>query len=180
MKITMSGTPASGKSTIAKKVAELLNIKHFSMGDFQREIAREKGITIKELGELEKKDKSIDRMVDEKQVEIGKNNFNLVIDSRLGAYFIPDSIKVFVDANPDVRAKRRFLQTRDEEKFKSIQDAKNEMILRENANRDRFLEFYNFDFLDMNNYDLTIDSTDLTVLEAAEEIVNYAKKLENS
>lgn len=180
MKITISGTPASGKSTVAKRVAEILRLKHFSMGDFQREIAREKGITIQELGELEKQDKSIDKMVDEKQVKIGKENNNLVIDSRLGAYFIPDSFKIFVDADPNVRAKRRFLQKREEESFESLELAKKEMLKREEINRKRFVDFYGFDFLDMNNYDLIIDSTALTIEDAAKKIVDYVTGFQNS
>ena len=180
MKITISGKPASGKSTVAKRVAEIISLKHFSMGDFQREIAREKGITIQELGELEKQDKSIDRMVDEKQVKIGKENDNIVVDSRLGAYFIPDSFKIFVDADPDVRAKRRFLQKREEESFESLELAKKDMLKREEIDRKRFVDFYGFDFLDMNNYDLIIDSTALTIEDAAKKIVDYVTGFQNS
>lgn len=180
MKITISGTPASGKSSVAKKVSELLKFTHFSMGDFQREIARDKGITIQELGKMEKHDKSIDKMVDDKQVEIGKKKDNLVVDSRLGAYFIPDSIKVFVDADPEVRAQRLFLQKREEESFESTEDAKEEMLEREKVNRERFIEFYGFDFFDMNNYDLVIDSTESSIEEAAGKIVEYVKKAKNN
>lgn len=173
MKISISGTPASGKSTVAKKVAEKLNLQHFSMGDFQREIAREKGITIRELGLLETKDKSLDKMVDDKQVEIGRERENFVIDSRLGCYFIPDSIKIFVDASEEVRARRRFLQKRDEESFGDEKAALDDMNNREEINRKRFIDFYGFDFLDMDNYDLVVDTSELDVEGAARKIVDF-------
>ncbi len=180
MKISISGTAASGKSTIAKKVAEKLGFKHFSMGDFQREIAREKGVTISELGKIEADDKSIDEMVDNKQIEIGKREKEFVIDSRLGTYFIPDSIKIFVDAALETRAQRRFLQKQSEESFKSKSDAMRDILKREEINRKRFIKYYGFDFFDMHHYDLIIDTTNLTIEDAAEKIIEHALASRNN
>ncbi|MFO8015868.1 MAG: AAA family ATPase, partial [Candidatus Woesearchaeota archaeon] len=49
MKITISGKPGSGKSTVARLVAERLGLNHYSLGDMQREVAREKCISMAEL-----------------------------------------------------------------------------------------------------------------------------------
>ena len=67
MIISISGTPGSGKSTVGEILAKRLGFEHYSMGDFQRSLAQEKGITILELLELEKKDPKLDKRVDEKQ-----------------------------------------------------------------------------------------------------------------
>ena len=91
MKITLGGTAGSGKSTAAKLLAKKLGYKHYSMGDFQREIAEEKGISLLELGKLEEKVKSLDEEVDQRQIELGRKEDNFVIDSRLGFHFIPNS-----------------------------------------------------------------------------------------
>lgn len=42
------------------------------LGVLFREIAEEKGITVVELNELAKKDKSIDDMLDERSIRLGK------------------------------------------------------------------------------------------------------------
>lgn len=175
MKITISGTPASGKSTAARLLAEKLGFKHFSMGDFQREIAKEKGITIKELADLEAKDNSIDLMVDEHQQKIGMENKDFVMDSWLAPRFVPDSIKIFIDADPAVRASRRFSQKRDEESFDAPEKALEDMNQRQQLNRERWIRLYDFDILDMANYDIVVDSTHLSIEEVVENIYLFVK-----
>ena len=49
MIITISGTPGSGKSTVAKMIATKLGFKHYSTGDFMRQMAKERGISLEEL-----------------------------------------------------------------------------------------------------------------------------------
>ncbi|MGM5482582.1 MAG: (d)CMP kinase [Nanobdellota archaeon] len=175
MKISISGTPASGKSSIAKKLAEELGYKYYSMGDLQRQIANEKNITIQELSKLESEDKSIDQQIDNKQRKLGKEKDNFIIDSRLAPHFIPDAVKIFVDADPNIRAERRVGQKRNEENFESTQDAFELMQKRQESDRDRFINFYGFDFLDMSNYELVVDTTGLTIDDACEKIKQFVK-----
>ncbi len=175
MRITISGTAGSGKSTLAKMLAEKLGYKHYSMGDFQREIAREKGITIEKLGELEKKDPSIDKMVDDRQRNLGKKENNFVIDSWLSPLFIPDSFKIFITANIKVRAKRILL--REPKAYKNIEGVIKKIKQREKTNKERWKKFYGFDFEDKKNYNLLIDSTDINAHEAFE--IAYKKIKEN-
>ena len=47
MIITISGIAGSGKSTVAKLLAKKLNCKHYSVGDFMRQIAKEKNIPLR-------------------------------------------------------------------------------------------------------------------------------------
>src|SRR3989338_11659150 len=96
MIIVISGRAGSGKSTIAKALSKRLNLKHYSMGDLTRQVAKERGITLLELGKLEESDDSIDRAIDNKQRELGKGD-NFVIDGRLSAFFIPHAtFKIFL------------------------------------------------------------------------------------
>ena len=96
MIITISGKPGSGKSTIAKIIAKKLNLRYYSMGDIQRQIAKEKNITINELGKLEEKSDEIDKQIEEKQENLGKDEDNFILDSRLGYHYIPNSLKLFL------------------------------------------------------------------------------------
>ncbi|MBI2133066.1 nucleoside monophosphate kinase, partial [Candidatus Woesearchaeota archaeon] len=56
MIITISGVPGSGKSTVARVVAGKMNLKHISVGDILREIARSRGMTILEISKLAEED----------------------------------------------------------------------------------------------------------------------------
>ena len=170
MIITISGTAGSGKSSVAKALAKKLDYKHYSMGDFQREIAKAKGLSIVQLGELEKTDPSIDRMVDDKQIKLGKEQDNFVIDSRLSAHFIPNSFKIFLDADLNVRAKR-ITKVREAESYVDVQKAIDASVQREKTNQERFIEYYKFDFMDMNNYDLVIDTSEKKVEDCVEKIM---------
>ena len=91
MIITISGIAGSGKSTVAKLLAKKLNYKHYSIGDFMREIAKQRKTTLLELSKEAEKDSSIDKELDQKQIELGKTQDNFVIDSRLGFHFIKNS-----------------------------------------------------------------------------------------
>jgi CMP/dCMP kinase len=173
MKITLSGTAGSGKSSVAKKIAEKLGYKHFSMGDFQRELALEHGLTILEWGKLEATDKKYDLMVDEKQKQIGTDNDEFVMDSWLAALFIPDSVKIFLTADIDECVRRRLGHKRKEENFDDIKIAKENMLERKKVNRDRWIEFYDFDITDLNNYDLVIDTTNITIEEVVDKVLEY-------
>lgn len=171
MIITISGRPGSGKSTVAKEAAKKLHLKHYSMGDFQREIAKKRGISMAELSRVEEKDRSIDEEVDRRQKELGKKEDNFVIDSRLGFHFIPNSIKIFLDVDFDVGAERIFSQKRREEKFATLEDAKKEIKRRVDSERKRYREYYGVDHYDMKNYDFVVDTTKRDVEGVVKEII---------
>ena len=92
--ITICGVNGSGKSTSAKRVSSFLNYPHFSAGDFMREMASERGISVSELGILAEKDPSVDKEIDRRQKEYMDTHEDFVIDSRLGWFLAPDSFKV--------------------------------------------------------------------------------------
>ena len=70
MIVTISGTPGSGKSTVGKLIAKKLGLKHYSIGNLMRSMAKEKGLTLGELGELAKTDNGkIDHELDDMQIK---------------------------------------------------------------------------------------------------------------
>ena len=179
MKITISGKAGSGKSFIAKELAEKLKLKHYSMGDLQRKYAKEKGLTIEELGELEAKDDKIDREVDNYLAELSKKQDDFVVDGWISFNFVKNAIKIFLDCDLDESAKRLFNANRDksERKTKSIEESKKIIEKRTKTNRGRFLRYYSVDFLDMKNYDLVVDTTKISKKEVFEKILKFINKL---
>ncbi|MEK7572773.1 MAG: (d)CMP kinase [Patescibacteria group bacterium] len=176
--ITIAGAPGSGKSSTAKLVAEKLQFKHFSSGDFMRKIALELGISLNELSQKAEIDDSIDLKIDEEVKKVKEMN-KIVIDSRLGFHWIPNSFKIYLDLPLEI-AKQRIsndlkvnklrqeseTSSSPEEIYKKI----NERLLSE---KKRYMGFYGIDHTDKKNFDLVIDTNknnleqvvDIAVLE---------------
>ncbi len=104
--ITIAGRPGSGKSTTSKAIAEQLGYEHFSSGDLFRAIGKERGIDVTQTNRAAEQDEVIDRLVDERLVEIGKTQDHIAIDSRLAWHWIPQSFKVYLDLDLEVAARR--------------------------------------------------------------------------
>ena len=103
--ITIAGSLGSGKSSTAKKVAEILGYTHYSTGDFMRSIANDRGISLGDLSLVAETDPSVDKELDDHNLEVGKME-NIVLDSRLGFHFIPDAYKIFLELDPETAAER--------------------------------------------------------------------------
>lgn len=176
MIITISGKAGSGKSTIAKQLAKELNLKHYSIGDLMRQMAKGRNISLLELGRLAEKDDSIDKELDDKQIEL-KNEDNFIIDGRLTAFFIPNAnIKVFLDCNDEVRAERILKDERKDEASRDINEVIEKIKEREESERKRYEKYYDIDFYDEKLYDLVIDTTNIDVEEVVGKIMNFAEK----
>ncbi len=161
MIITVSGLPGSGKSTVAKKLAEHLGYRFFSMGDLRGKAALERGLTIDQFNALPE---NTDAIVDEYQKKLGATEDGLVIDGRISWHFIPKSFKIFLDVDPDVGAARVFgARTQkarsDEPPFASVADAKQVLAGRVASDVARYAKHYGIDFADRSVYDLVIDTS---------------------
>ena len=176
MIITISGKAGSGKSTVAKQLAKKLGLKHYSIGDIMRQVAKEKNMSLNELSKLAEKDKTIDLMLDKKQIEL-RDKDDFVIDGRLTAYFLPYAeLKVFLDCKDKVRAERILKDNRNDEKSKSIKELIKKIRQREQSERKRYNKIYNVDYYNKKLYNLIIDTTNLSIKEVVEKIMNAVKK----
>lgn len=105
--ITISGKPGSGKSSTADRVAELLGYTRYSSGDMVRRILAKQQITLADYNARADTDHSLDEQIDE-QLRALRNHNDIVVDSRLGFYWIPESFKVYLDLDIDVATARIF------------------------------------------------------------------------
>jgi CMP/dCMP kinase len=177
MIITITGKPGSGKSTVAKVIAKKLNYSFFSTGDFRGEVAQKHGLTIDELNEIGKKEFWTDKKVDDKVKLIGKTKDNFIIDTWLGFYFIPHAIKIFLDVDLNIAAKRIFIdQRKDEEKKETVNQVKEMLEKRLKETQDRFKKYYKVDFLDKKHYDKIINTTNLSKYQIINKILEFVKK----
>jgi CMP/dCMP kinase len=177
MIITIAGEAGSGKSTVAQLVADKLKFRHYSVGDFMREIARKRKITLLQLSKLAEKERSIDEELDDIQAELGKYEDHFVLDSRLGWHFIPKSFKVFLKVEEKEAARRIFEHKRNEEKENTtLQETLKNISNRKKSELHRYDKYYKLNPYSDKNYNLVIDTTKLSPEETAEKIVKAANK----
>ena len=177
MIITITGSLGAGKSTVAKELAEHFNLKRYSTGDFWREVAKEMGINVIELNKVAEKDPSIDKKMDKRQELLGKTEDDFVIDSRLGWHFIPNSIKIFLKVSKEEGARRIFSEQRDDEKINTdLQKTIENIKMRRNLEKKRYMGKYGLDYFDESHYDLVLDTSELTIREVVEKIINFIGK----
>jgi len=160
MRITIGGTPASGKGTAGKLLAKELGYEYWSAGSVWREEAEKHGMTLNEFHRYLTAHPEFDHYLDEKQAELSERD-NIVVDSRLGFHFVKDSVKVFLTTNIDVAAARLLAAKRNEEQVSSLAEARAEIEERMHAERTRHKELYGVDIADTSNYDIIIDTTPL-------------------
>lgn len=164
MIITISGLPGSGKSILARHISKVFNLEYICIGSIFKEIAKKENISIAHLNQLAKKDVSIDKNLDQKQIEL-KNNDNLVLDSRLSAFFIQKAdIKIFVKANLKTRAQR--ISQRDNISF---EQALKDTIIRDKA-ESRYKKLYAIDFRKLD-YNIIFNTDKLTIEQAKTKII---------
>lgn len=170
MNITITGNLGSGKSSVCKELQKS-GFDIISAGDIFREIASEKGMTVIELNEAARSDRSIDDLLDHRSMELGKKLDHTVFDSRLAWNFVEDSFKVFLLLDTQEAANRVFAgNSRGAEEYHDLEEAKRGLQERADLEQARFLELYGINYYDAGNYDLIIESSYATPKQIAQEI----------
>jgi cytidylate kinase len=169
MIITIGGMVGSGKSTVAKALAQRLGFQHKSAGDFMREMAQERGVDLLVLIDEAKKSDSIDREIDDRTKQFVETKVHAVMDGRMAWKFIPGSFKVLLTVDIDEAARRIFAEKRPDERYNTTLAAtKRNIKKRMDAEKVRYKKYYGVDHLDPKQYDLVIDTTELS----SEAVVN--------
>ena len=167
--ITISGTPGSGKTTVAMLLEKKLELKYVYSGMIFREQADKHNMSLEEFGKYCEEHSEIDKELDNKQLEILKKG-NVILEGRLAGWLayknnIP-AFKILIDADLDTRAKRIVNR---EEGF--VKKRKKEIQKREKSEAKRYKEYYGVNLKDKSIYDIIIDSANKTPEEIVELII---------
>lgn len=170
MIITIGGLAGTGTTTAAKVLSEKLDIPFLSTGSIFREMAKERGMSVLEFSEFAENDNSIDIEIDRRQAELAESSENLIIEGRLSAYFVEADLKLWLITPFDVRAQRIA-----EREDKTVDLAKEEIIIREESEALRYKEIHDIDISSMDIYDLVINSGSFLPEQIADIVINTLK-----
>ena len=148
--ICISGMTGSGKSTVAKRLADKYGLGYFSGGNALRTLAQEEGYdsdvrgwweTAEALNFLQQRmgDPTFDKKIDEQLFELAKEG-NVVLDSWTMPWLLNEGFKVWLEASPQVRAKR--VTNRG---HISVEDALNALTKKDEQTRQIYKSLYGFD-----------------------------------
>lgn len=180
--ISLAGDLAAGKGTISNILIEELQYGIYRNGEYVRKLAKDMGLNITSFNEYLGKHPEIDMQIEKSAAEYAQNHDKFIIDARLGWYAVPESFKVYLRVDIDEAARRAFNdeKRKSTESFTTVEEQKQDMIRRFTLENERYFRLYNVHKEDMSNYDLVVDTTNITPEEAAEIIkTEYFKWLEN-
>lgn len=182
MIISFNGDEGSGKSTIAKKVAEAIGYPRYYMGQIFRDMAAKRGLTLVEYLKLGETDPNIDKEVDDYLLKLAKEQSNFIIESRTAWYLIPHSLKIYLEVDEREGAKRIFKELQEnnsrneDKKVDSIEDVLKSNQRRKETDDLRYKKYYGIDIRDPKNYDFVLDTTNLSREEVLDKTMAFVKE----
>lgn len=172
--IGISGLAGSGKSTVAKKLAEKYKLKYYSGGEALKALALEKGYksTVQGFWESEEgirfleersKDPKLDEKVDKELLKYAVKG-NVILDSWTMPWLLKGGFKIWLDASVEKRAER--VSHRD---GITVEEALRALRMKEAQTRSIYWKLYKFKLgEDFTPFQLVLDTDLLT----AEEVFN--------
>lgn len=199
--ITISGEPASGKSTVMKQLKEKYEKMGYRVhivitGRIFRDRVTEEYLkmypdrTNSNLADIQEdetfaeKIKEIDTAIDEMVAQMGKEinseekpNDVYIIDSRLAWHNIPESYAVRLTVNEKIAGQRVFNDKSrgSEDSYNTVEEAIEKTMQRKLGEIDRYKKKYGVDLANTDNYDLIVDTSYSNTEELADIIINGEK-----
>ncbi len=168
--ITITGQSGAGASSVTERVAEILEYRKFSAGGLFRNLADQYDMSVEKFNQYAHSNRVIDREIDTLIQRLGEGN-ELVLDARLGYYWIHSSFKVYLTVDPETAAKRIYEDTmqgrRKGEEAATVIETTNAILSQSESTAERYFRDYGVDITNTNSFDLIIDTAGKTVDEVA-------------
>ncbi len=162
MIIRISGNQGSGKTTMARRLAEKLGWQFSYTGGIFREMAREAGLAIEEFYAKMKADPELEKSIDRKQEALMMAEDNLVVDGRLAAFqnTVFPAFNIFLKVGRLEGARRQKL--RSENRHRELEEVAASTDERMANERARYKDLYGIeDHMDESRFDYVLDTTEL-------------------
>lgn len=170
-KITISGKICTGKSTLLKSLQEELKWPVFMTGQLFREYVKKNKLN---LEHVEEQNDDLTKKIDFRVRDMLKLPGNLIVDgwmSGIMANNFPNILKILLTCDDNIRYQR----FADREKI-SLDEARIRVDERQNNWLNKLKKIYKRDdFMEPKNYDLIIDTSNLSLQDILKKVLNSLK-----
>lgn len=177
-KISLAGDLGSGKSTVSKIIIARTGAEYYSTGTVCRRMAAEHGMTIDEFNRYMETHPETDKLIDDGLCALSDDPRSLIIDSRMAFHFVKGTFRVYLTTDPMVSAARILADKRAGESFDTVEETAKRVSARRASENFRYFEKYGVHIMDMQNYDLVLDTTDISPEAVADIILESLAKWE--
>ena len=175
MIISISGLHGTGKSTIAKKVADAMNLQYYSTGNAFRKKAADHNMSLEKFTKYVEGHPEIDNELDDLIIEEAKKG-NIVVESQLSSFLLKSIADVKIRLTCPLKIRVQRMAERDgvpyDEKLR-------ETLLREESEALRFKRLYDIDINDIEiikqHHDYIIDTAELSIEQVFNELMIIIK-----
>ena len=166
-KITISGHPGSGTSSLVRKLMEHYNWDSVNGGQIFRDEAKARNLSLQDFGKLCKDDEMIDRQLDEKLRQIISDDEIEIVESRLsgwGAFQLEaNCVRLWLDVSDEERANRVVNR-----EGISFEQALSENTERSQIDSQRYMRMYGLNPEQKQPYTHVLDATHIGIDEVFE------------
>ncbi|XES77308.1 MAG: (d)CMP kinase [Candidatus Bathyarchaeia archaeon] len=181
--LCISGMAGTGKSTLAKRLAQKYNLKYCSGGDALRALAAEKGFNSTKNGwwespeglcflEQRTTDVSFDRAVDQKLLEFAAEG-NVLLDSWTMPWLVEGGFKIWLAASVEKQAER--ISNRD---HMTVEESLRALKEKEARTKAIYKKLYGFALSeDFTPFDLILDTDNLSAEQVFQVLCNVVDNI---
>ena len=155
MRITVSGLPGSGTTSLSRYLSERHGFSMISAGEVFRQLAREHNMGLAEFGRLAEENPEFDTMIDARQKEIAAGRDNIIIEGRLSGWMVRDAdLRIWLFAPIGCRINRIVFR----DQMADDKTAEQATIEREKCEAARYRNYYSIDISDLSIYQIILNS----------------------
>ena len=167
--ITIGGLPGTGTTTACARLKDVTGLPYVYAGQIFRDMAKAHDMSLEQFGRFCESHPEMDRQLDARQLELLRGPA-LLLEGRMSAVLAHREglavYKVWFTCDPWVRAERIV-----EREGGDVEDRMAEMRRREESEKKRYWEYYQYDTGDLSVYDLVLDTTKLDPDGVVEAVV---------
>jgi len=155
MRITVSGLPGSGTTSLSRYLAQRHGFEMISAGEVFRQLAKEHNMELAEFGRLAEEDSSYDKMIDARQKEIAESRDNIIVEGRLSGRMVSVAdLRIWLFAPIGCRIQRIVFRDQVVDETTAMQLT----LEREQCEAVRYRSYYGIDINDLSVYDMVLNS----------------------